>query len=111
MGCGTRYRRSVICGQRRREFRRFTETFAASGGTQLPTNLSNNGHEFSYGAGAKIGFQANLGASTSLAAAYTSEIGMTELDKYADLFAEQGGFDIPANAKIGLTFRQETPLR
>ncbi len=86
-------------------FAGFTETFAASGGTQLPTNLSNNGHEFSYGAGAKVGFQANLGASTSLAASYTSEIGMTELDKYADLFAEQGGFDIPANAKIGLTFR------
>jgi len=83
----------------------FTETFAASGGTQFPANLSNNGHEFSYGVGAKVGFQANLGASASLAASYSSQIGMTELDKYADLFAEQGGFDIPANAKIGLTFR------
>jgi len=83
----------------------FTETFAASGGTQQPANLSNNGHEFSFGVGAKIGFQANLGASTSLAASYVTEIDMSELDKYADLFAEGGDFDIPANAKIGLTFR------
>jgi long-chain fatty acid transport protein len=87
----------------------FTETFAeglaAGGPPGNPTNLSNNGHEFSYGVGAKVGFQANLGASTTFAASYVSEIGMTELDSYADLFAEDGGFDIPANAKIGLTFR------
>ncbi len=86
-------------------FGSFTETFAASGGTQQPANLSNNGHELSYGAGAKLGFQANLGAATTIAASYTSEIDMTELDKYADLFAEGGDFDIPANAKIGVTFR------
>ena len=86
-------------------FGQFTETFAASGGTQFPTSLSNNGHEISTGFGAKIGFQANLGASTSLAAAYVSEIDMSELDDYADLFAEGGDFDIPANVKVGLTFR------
>lgn len=86
-------------------FAPFTETFAASGGTQLPTNLSDNGHEFSTGVGAKLGFQANLGPSTSLAAMYQSQISMGEFDKYADLFAENGGFDIPANAKIGLTFK------
>ena len=86
-------------------FAGFTETFAASGGTEFPTNLSNNGHELSYGVGAKVGFQANLGASTSLAASYVTEIDMSEFDKYADLFADDGDFDIPANAKIGLTFR------
>ena len=86
-------------------FAPFTETFAASGGTQLPANLSGNGHEFTFGAGVKLGFQANLGPSTSLAAMYQSEISMGEFDDYSDLFAEKGGFDIPANAKIGLTFR------
>ena len=86
-------------------FAPFTETFAASGGTQFPANLSGNGHEFTFGAGVKLGFHANLGARTSLAAMYQSEISMGEFDSYADLFAEQGGFDIPANAKIGLTFR------
>jgi len=91
-------------------FAPFTETFAASGGTQFPANLSGNGHEFTFGAGAKLGFQANLGARTSLAAMYQSKISMGEFDSYADLFAEQGGFDIPANAKIGLTFRPSDGL-
>jgi len=83
----------------------FVEPFLQGNPPGNPTNLSNNGHEFSFGVGAKIGFQANLGASTTIAASYVSEIGMSELDKYADLFAEDGGFDIPANAKIGITFR------
>jgi len=90
-------------------FAPFTETFAAGIAAGGPpgnvTSLTNNGTEFSTGVGAKIGFQANLSASTSLAASYTSKIGMSELDDYSDLFAEDGGFDIPANAKIGLTFR------
>jgi len=85
-------------------FAPFTETFAASGGMQMPENLSDNGHDFTFGVGAKIGFQADLSDSFSLAASYQSKISMGEFDSYADLFAEDGGFDIPANAKIGLTF-------
>ena len=41
---------------------------------------------------------------------YQTEIGMSELDDYFDLFAEGGGFDIPANARIGLTFRANEGL-
>jgi long-chain fatty acid transport protein len=85
-------------------FAPYTESFAASGGTQLPTNLSNNGHEFSTGFGGKIGIQAALSDNVSVAASYQTEIGMSEFDKYSDLFAEGGGFDIPANLKAGLTF-------
>ena len=91
-------------------FAGFTETFAASGGTIPPTNLSGNGHNYSTGIGAKVGFQAALGGSANLAASYQSKIGMSEFDDYADLFAEQGGFDIPANAKIGLTFQTSETL-
>jgi long-chain fatty acid transport protein len=35
---------------------------------------------------------------------------MGDFDKYADLFAEKGGFDIPANAKIGITFKASDKL-
>jgi len=86
-------------------FAGYTESFVASGFTQPPANLSDNGHDYSIGAGIKLGFQTELGSSTSLAAAYTTEMSMGEFDKYADLFADAGGFDIPANAKIGITFR------
>jgi len=86
-------------------FAPFTETFAASGGTAFPTNLSGNGHDYSFGAGLKVGIQTSLSDTVSLAAMYQTEIDMGEFDDYADLFAEQGGFDIPANAKIGITIR------
>lgn len=89
-------------------FAGFTESFVASGGTVFPDSLSGNGHEFSTGVGAKIGFDAALSDSVNVAAVYATKIGMSELDSYSDLFAQQGGFDIPANARIGITF-QATP--
>ena len=91
-------------------FAGFTETFAASGGMTFPSNLSGNGHDFSSGVGAKVGFQAKLSDSVSIAAMYQTKIGMSELDKYSDLFAEKGSFDIPANAKIGITFKASDSL-
>ncbi len=96
-------------------FAGFTQTFADSilttgAPTQVP-NLSGNGHEFSTGFGAKVGIQADLSDKVSFAAMYQTEIGMSELDTYADLFAEAGGFDIPANAKIGVTFRATDTLK
>jgi long-chain fatty acid transport protein len=73
-------------------------------------NLTNNGHDQSYGFGGKIGFQFDMTEKVALAASYTTEISMTEFDKYADLFAEQGDFDIPQDLKIGITFRPNPGL-
>lgn len=92
-------------------FAGFTETFAASGGTVFPSNLSDNGHEFATGFGAKVGIQADLSDTVSFAAMYQTKIGMSEFDTYADLFAEDGGFDIPANAKIGVTFNTSDSMK
>jgi long-chain fatty acid transport protein len=86
-------------------FAGFTETFAASGGTALPENLSNNGTDWSYGAGFKLGFHSQISDSFSFGMMYQSKIWMSEWDDYADLFAQQGDFDIPPNLKLGLTFR------
>jgi len=83
----------------------FTETFAASGGTQFPQNLSDNGHDQAYGVGAKVGFQWDLNEKVAFAASYQTEINMSEFDKYADLYAGQGDFDIPQDLKIGITYR------
>jgi len=84
-------------------FAGYTKTFAESGGTQFPSNLSNNGHDFAYGFGLKMGLHRKLSDRTSLGIMYQSRIYMTEFDDYADLFAEQGDMDVPANFKIGLT--------
>jgi len=71
----------------------------------MPQNLSNNGTDWAFGGGLKIGLHATLSDRVSLGLAYQSKIYMTEFDDYADLFAEQGDMDIPADLKFGLTFK------
>jgi long-chain fatty acid transport protein len=86
-------------------FAGFTRTFAASGGTEFPQNLSNNGHDTSWGYGGKIGLHWAIDEAWAFGVMYQSKLYMTEFDDYADLFAKQGDFDIPANFQIGLTWK------
>jgi len=92
-------------------FAGFTRTFAASGGTSLPTSLTDNHHEFSYGVGASAGVWFALSDAVGLGLSYQSRIYMTDFDDYSDLFAESGGFDIPSSIKLGLSFRASDTLR
>ncbi len=64
-------------------------------------NVSNNGTDSSFGGGVRLGY---LGTwkTFSLGAAYQTKVAMGTFDKYAGLFAEQGGFDVPANWTIGV---------
>lgn len=91
-------------------FAPFTETFAASGGMTMPSSLSNAGTDWSFGAGLKVGLHAPLSDAFSLGLSYQTKIYMSEFDDYADLFAEQGGFDIPASLKFGMTFHANANL-
>ena len=84
-------------------FAPYTETFAASGGTQMPAALSNNSHDFSFGAGFKLGFIWDISARVHAGLSYQSRIEMSEFDDYADLFAESGGFDIPSSIRGGIS--------
>jgi long-chain fatty acid transport protein len=88
-------------------YQRFKATgLSAFGGySSDPSNLSDNGYDSSTGFGAKLGVQGEVSPGVTLAASYQSEIGMGELDKYKGLFAEGGGFDIPATANIGLAVK------
>ena len=93
-----------------RTFSPYTQTFAASGGMTMPRHLSNNGTDWSYGYGLKVGIHAPINDLVTFGAMYQSKIWMTEFDKYADLFAEQGDFDIPADLKLGVTFHASAAL-
>lgn len=88
---------------------RFKATgLAAFGGSVAdgnPDNLTDNGYDTSNGAGIKIGWQGDVAPGVTLGASYQSEMMMSEFDKYSDLFAEQGDFDIPATATIGLAWK------
>lgn len=68
------------------------------------TKLTNNGYDWSYGYGGKIGVQADLVAGFSFGASYQTRMYMTEFDKYAGLFAEQGDFDIPPALQAGFSW-------
>jgi long-chain fatty acid transport protein len=70
--------------------------------SQSPDNLTNNGHDSSYGLGFKLGWIGKLTDYLSLGATYHSQTFMTEFHDYKGLFAEDGGFDIPAHYGIGL---------
>ena len=67
-----------------------------------PGNLSDKGYDDAYGYGFKIGFQNQVSSKLSIGGSYQSTIWMSEFDKYAGLFAEEGGFDIPQTATIGM---------
>jgi long-chain fatty acid transport protein len=86
-------------------FAPLTETFAKTFNPADVKNLSNNGHDWAYGAGLKVGLHAALSERWSFGLMYQSKIWMTEFDDYSDLFAKQGDMDIPSDLKVGLTFK------
>ncbi len=75
-----------------------------AGFSTSPSNLTNNGYDSSTGFGGKVGAQFDVGGGVALGASYQTKMKMSEFDKYKGLFAEQGGFDIPATGTIGAAF-------
>jgi len=65
---------------------RYTETFAASGGSVSPDSLSGNGRDVNYGAGLKIGLHRLLGKYFSFGIMYQSKINTGSAKKYSEIF-------------------------
>jgi long-chain fatty acid transport protein len=82
-----------------------TQTWASSGGSELPTHLSGNGSDRSYGAGLKLGAHFQCTQTLSLGLMMQSKILMSDLSEYSDLLPSGGNFDIPADLKLGLSWR------
>ncbi len=85
------------------------ENFTAPSGPQqfsaFPGNVTNQGYDNSYGAGVRVGYLGQLTPQFSLGLTYQTKTSMSKFDKYKGLFAEEGGFDIPANYGIGVAFK------
>lgn len=96
-------------------FTPFTKTFAESfitTGVPAPAdNLSDNGRDTSTGWGFAGGLWWAMGDTFSAGLAYQSKMSMSEFKDYSDLFAEGGGFDIPATTKLGLSFAGTNNVR
>jgi long-chain fatty acid transport protein len=73
-------------------------------------NLTDRGHDNSYGAGLHIGWTGQLNDTVSLGATYQSRTYMSKFDKYQGLFAEQGDFDIPSTYGVGIAVKATPAL-
>ena len=69
-----------------------------------PDCLSNRKHASSSGLGVRIGYIAELTRGLSFGASYSPKVGMSRLNAYCGLFANDGRFDIPENLTVGLAW-------
>lgn len=67
--------------------------------------VGNNGYDYSYGGGVRIGYTGKLTDWLTVGATYQSRIFTTRFKDYANLFAEQGSFDIPSNFALGIALK------
>jgi long-chain fatty acid transport protein len=66
--------------------------------------LTNNGHDFSFGLGMKLGGVYQATESLSLGFSYQTEQKMSRFEEYSGLFAQGGDFDMPASYTLGLAY-------
>lgn len=71
--------------------------------TSAPGYVTNKGYDTSSGFGFRIGYQGEFDGFR-LGAVYSSKVSMGEFDEYKGLFADQGGFDIPASYGLGVAY-------
>lgn len=71
----------------------------------------NKGADSSTGVGVRLGYFAKISDQLSLGASYSPKVNMSKLDKYAGLFVNQGEFDIPANAAIGVAIQASPTVK
>jgi long-chain fatty acid transport protein len=73
-------------------------------------NVTNNGHDNSYGAGLRFGWIGQVSDAVTLGATYQTKTYASKFDKYKGLFAEGGDIDIPANYGIGIAIKTTPAL-
>lgn len=72
--------------------------------TGAPGKVTGGSYSHSTGFGVRLGYLGKLNDKFSVGASYSPKINMSEFDEYAGLFAGGGGFDIPENYTLGMSF-------
>jgi long-chain fatty acid transport protein len=73
--------------------------------------LTNRGYSTSTGFGARIGYLGKIIPTLSFGASYQTKIFMSDFEDYVGLFAEQGGFQIPATWNAGVAVQAMSVLK
>jgi len=81
------------------------------GGISSNSNkLTDNGYDYSYGYGFRLGWQGKISELVTVGATYQSRTYMQRFEKYSGLFAEQGDFDIPQTVAAGVAVKATPEL-
>ncbi|HEY8570491.1 OmpP1/FadL family transporter [Microbulbifer sp.] len=75
-----------------------------------PGKVTNNGYDSAHGWGLKLGWIGQLDEDFTLGISWSSKIETSTFGKYAGLFADQGGFDIPASYGAGISWSASSAL-
>ena len=78
------------------------ENFAGMAADGTGDNLTSDEYDSSTGFSVGLGWTGKVSPGVTLGATYTTKGKMSKFDKYSDLFAEQGKFDIPASLGLGV---------
>jgi long-chain fatty acid transport protein len=70
-----------------------------------PENVTNNGYDYSYGGGVRVGWIGTVADGLDLGVSYQTRLYMTDFEHYKGLFAEGGDFDIPAVLNAGAAYK------
>lgn len=81
-----------------------------AGFSQDPANFTNRGTDWSAGAGFRVGYLGTLGQAVRIGAFYQSKVWTGRFKKYAGLFADRGGFDVPAAWGAGISVKPAAAL-
>ena len=69
-----------------------------------PSKVSNNGQDWSWGGGARLGWLWQPTDTLNIGASYQTRLWMSKFDQYKGLFAEGGDFDIPPVLDLGFAY-------
>ena len=75
-----------------------------------PANFTDRGTDWSAGGGVRVGYLGQFSDAVSIGAFYQSKIWAGKFDKYAGLFAQGGGFDVPASYGAGIAVKPSAAL-
>lgn len=70
-----------------------------------PENVTNNGKNWSYGGGVRVGWLWNPNEKLSVGASYQTKLWMSRFDDYKGLLADGGDFDVPPILDLGFSYR------
>ncbi len=73
--------------------------------SQDPENLSNNGTDYNFGAGFKVGYMGEILKGLNVGVSYQSRTFAGKLSKYAGLLAEDGKLDAPSIITAGINYQ------